>query len=102
HRRVSHRHRTHPTPPRQKKTHRTTRPESPMTNESRSDKVWALIDEEKRRDQSLRRLAKTAWIVAVTVVVLYGTLTAIQVWEMMQGFLGGMLPVSTAVAMATP
>jgi hypothetical protein len=69
---------------------------------SPTDKVWTLIDEEKRRDQSIQRIAKTAWIVAVTVVILYGGLTAIQVWEMMQGFLGGLLPMSTAVAMATP
>lgn len=72
------------------------------TGNSTTDKAWALIDEEKRRDQSLRRIAKTAWIVAVTVVVVYGTLTAIQVWEMMQSFLGGILPMSTAAAMATP
>ena len=73
-----------------------------MTNHSSSDKAWALIDEEKRRDQSLRRIAKIAWIVAITVVVVYGTLTAIQVWEMMHGFFGGMLPFSTAAAMAIP
>jgi hypothetical protein len=72
------------------------------TGNSTTDRTWALIDEEKRRDQSLRKIAKTAWIVAVTVVVVYGTVTAIQVWEMMQGFLGGMLPMSTAAAMATP
>jgi hypothetical protein len=69
---------------------------------SASDKVWSMIEEEKRRDQSLRRLAKTAWIVAVVVVLAYGTLTAIQVWEMMQSFMGGLLPMSTAAAMATP
>jgi hypothetical protein len=72
------------------------------TGNSTTDRTWALIDEEKRRDESLRRIAKTAWIVAVTVVVVYGTVTAIQVWEMMQSFLGGMLPMSTAAAMATP
>ena len=72
------------------------------TGNSTTDRTWALIDEEKRRDQSLRKIAKTAWIVALTVVVVYGTVTAIQVWEMMQSFLGGMLPMSTAAAMATP
>jgi putative flippase GtrA len=74
-----------------------------MTNtNSATDKAWTLIEEEKNRDRKLQRIAKTAWAITLTVVVLYGVLTAIQVWEMMRSFLGGLLPMSTAVAMATP
>jgi hypothetical protein len=72
-----------------------------MTN-STHDKIWSMIDEERRRDVTLRRIAKAAWITALVIVLLYGGLTAASVAEMVKGFFGGMLPFSSAAAMAMP
>jgi hypothetical protein len=67
-----------------------------------TDKTWALIEEEKRRDRLLRRMSAAAWGVTLLVLVGYGILTGLQVWEMFRANLAGMVPFATVVAMATP
>jgi hypothetical protein len=72
------------------------------TTKSPSDIVWTLIEEEKRRDRALQRIGKSAWIVTILIVLAYAVLTGVQVAEMMNGALAGVVPWSTAMAMATP
>ena len=69
---------------------------------SLNDKTWALIDAEKRRDRFLRRLSVGAWAVTLLVLVGYGVLTGMQVYEMFRASLVGMVPFATVVGMATP
>ena len=67
-----------------------------------SEKAWALIDIEKRRDRSLRRAARIAWTVTFVLVVLLAILNGIQIAEMMNTFAGGMLPMSMVFYSAMP
>jgi len=70
---------------------------------SATDKAWARIEEEKRRDRFLRRVSTVAWTVTFVIVLGYGILTALQVWEMYRGaYLAGIMPFATVVGMATP
>lgn len=69
---------------------------------SLNDRTWALIEVEKRRDRFLRRLSAAAWGMTLLVLVGYGILTGLQVWEMFRAQLAGMVPFATVVGMATP
>jgi hypothetical protein len=69
---------------------------------SATDKAWARIEDEKRRDRFLRRVSTVAWTITFVIVLGYGILTAWQVWEMYRAYLVGAMPFLTVVGMITP
>lgn len=70
--------------------------------ESVKDRTWAAIEAEKRRDRLLRRVSTGAWVTTLVILVGYGILTGLQVYEMFRASLVGMVPFATVVGMATP
>lgn len=71
-------------------------------SQSSRDRIWAMIDEERRRDDSLRRISKIAWIVTIALVVGYGVLTAVQIAQIMQSGFAGLFPFSMTLTMIRP
>jgi hypothetical protein len=69
---------------------------------SATDKTWARIEEEKRRDRFLRRVGTIARATTFVILLGYGILTAWQVWEMYRAYLIGTMPIMTVVGMITP
>lgn len=63
---------------------------------------WALIEKEREAERSLRRVARTAWIVAFVVMGTFVVTTLVQVIEMARAAAVGAVPWSTAMALATP
>ena len=63
---------------------------------------WALIEKEKESERSLRRVARTAWIVAFIVMGVFVVTTLVQVIEMARAAMLGAVPWATAMALATP
>ena len=55
-----------------------------MTTNSASEKVWAAIDEEKRRDRFVRRISYTAWTATTVCVLLLGVAYGISVAQMVR------------------
>jgi len=49
-----------------------------------SERVWSLIEQEKRRDKLVRRVSVTAWSVTGGAVLVFGGVTAVEVWRMVQ------------------
>ena len=67
-----------------------------------SEKAWALIEAEKRRDRFIRRVSIIAWSVTFAIVLLFVALTLPAFIEMFRGALAGNLPWITVVGTATP
>jgi hypothetical protein len=55
-----------------------------MTANTASEKVWAAIDEEKRRDRFIRRVCKSAWIVTFVAVLLLGAIYGVLIAQMVK------------------
>jgi hypothetical protein len=55
-----------------------------MTANTASEKVWAAIDDEKRRDKFIRRVCKSAWIVTIVVVLLLGAIYGVLIAQMIK------------------
>jgi len=49
-----------------------------------SEKVWAVIEREKRRDQLVRRVSVGAWSVTGGAVMIFGAVTGVEVWRMVR------------------
>lgn len=47
-----------------------------------SDRVWSVIEREKRRDTLARRVSITAWSVTAGAVLAFGGVTAVEVWQL--------------------
>ena len=66
-------------------------------NSSASEQAWAMIDQEKRRERSLRRISALAWGVTLVVLTSFAVISIWQVIELMNSPLfnmGGMFPTS--------
>jgi hypothetical protein len=55
---------------------------TPVTS-SASEQAWAMVDQEKRRERSLRRINILAWTVTFVVVAFFGVISIWQVIELM-------------------
>jgi hypothetical protein len=69
---------------------------TPVTS-SASEQAWAMVDQEKRRERSLRRINILAWTVTFVVVAFFGVISIWQVIELMNSPLfgmGGLFPTS--------
>lgn len=74
----------------------------PASAASASDKIWQAIDNEKRRDRLIRRISIVAWSVTVTLVLLLGVAVAIQVAEMANRAMVGIMPWMSVIGIAMP
>jgi hypothetical protein len=54
-----------------------------------SERVWSVIEREKRRDKLVRRVSVTAWSVTGGAVLAFGGVTAMEVWRYVQHAIGG-------------
>lgn len=57
-----------------------------------SERVWSVIEREKRRDKLVRKVSVAAWSVTAGTVLVFGAVTSIEVWDMMRLALEGMAP----------
>jgi hypothetical protein len=67
-----------------------------------SDKTWALIENEKRRDRFIRRVNIAAWTVTFVLVVIIAMMVGMQVYQMARMGIVGAVPWITLVASAMP
>ena len=67
-----------------------------------TDKVWAAIDEEKRRDRFIRRVSVTAWTVTFVLILLLAILVGVSEAQMVKAVLAGDLPWMTVLGVAMP
>ena len=54
-----------------------------------SERVWSVIEREKRRDKLVRRVSVTAWSVTGGAVLAFGGVTAVEVWRYVQHAMEG-------------
>ena len=75
-----------------------------MTDSTRtaSDRAWAAIAEEKRRDASIRRIGKIAWSVTLLVIVAYAVITGATVWQFLRLMNVGAMSWPAVLASITP
>ena len=69
------------------------------TTSSASEQAWAMVDQEKRRERSLRRINILAWTVTFVVIACFAVISIWQVIELMRsplfgGLMGDVFPVS--------
>ena len=74
-------------------------------NEAASERMWAAIEEEKRRDRFLKRVTVVAWTVTFAIVLVFTIMMGIQaaqVWKMMGSMEAGGPQVMALIGVATP
>ena len=64
--------------------------------------AWAAIDQEKRRERTLRRVSIAAWTVTFLAVLGYGVLVGLQLFHMVRLVGAGAVTALMAVAAVTP
>ena len=57
-----------------------------------SERVWSVIEREKQRDKLVRRVSVTAWSVTCGAVLVFGGITAAEVWRIVGHAIQGMAP----------
>jgi len=67
-----------------------------------SERVWSVIEREKRRDKLVRRVSISAWSVTGVTVLLFGAVTGLEVWEVARHAMAGTLLWSTVFERALP
>jgi hypothetical protein len=67
-----------------------------------SERVWAVIEREKRRDRLVRRVSLAAWSVTGGAVLTFGAVTAVQVWHVLQYVREGVAPWEVIVDRVMP
>ena len=69
---------------------------------SASSSAWEAIENERKRDRTLRRVTVTAWTITVILVILMGVMVGTQVVQMARGALLGALPWMSVIGVAMP
>jgi uncharacterized BrkB/YihY/UPF0761 family membrane protein len=74
------------------------------TMKNASNSAWDAIENEKKRDQFIRRVCKAAWIVTGVLALFFAILVGIQVVELARGALagGGEVPWIAVAGVAMP
>ena len=57
-----------------------------------SERVWSVIEREKQRDKLVRRVSVTAWSVTCGAVLVFGGITAAEVWRIVGHAIQRMAP----------
>jgi fumarate reductase subunit C len=64
--------------------------------------VWAAIENEKRRDRFIRRVATAAWSVTFALLLILGVFAGLSVGQMVRAAIAGQLPWMSAFGIALP
>jgi fumarate reductase subunit C len=64
--------------------------------------VWAAIENEKRRDRFIRRVATAAWSVTFALLLVLGVFAGLSVREMVRAAMVGVLPWMSVFGAALP
>jgi fumarate reductase subunit C len=64
--------------------------------------VWAAIENEKRRDRFIRRVATAAWSVTFALLLILGVFAGLSVSQMVRAAIAGQLPWMSAFGIALP
>jgi len=67
-----------------------------------SERVWAVIEREKRRDRLVRRVSIAAWSVTGGAVLVFGAVTAVRIWQMALHAAEGLVPWPVVFDQAMP
>jgi len=67
-----------------------------------SERVWAAIEREKRRDQLVRRVSIAAWSVTGGAVLIFGAVRAWEVWRLLQLVRDDVAPFAVVVDRVMP
>jgi cytochrome bd-type quinol oxidase subunit 2 len=67
-----------------------------------SERAWALIDEEKKRDRFLRKVSRIAWVITFVIVAIFTVMIGIQVAQMIKVVGAGAAPLMAVVGVAIP
>jgi hypothetical protein len=67
-----------------------------------SQKAWAMIETEKRRDRFIRRVSIVAWSVTFTIVLMFAALSMPGFLQMFNAARAGDLPWITVIGTAMP
>ena len=67
-----------------------------------ADRIWAAIEEEKKRDRLLRRIATAAWIATFALVLILGVFAGLTVAQFVRAALVGALPWMSAFSALIP
>jgi fumarate reductase subunit C len=67
-----------------------------------ADQVWAAIENEKRRDRFIRRVATVAWSVTFALLLVLGVFAGLSVSQMVRAAMAGQLPWMSAFGIALP
>ena len=67
-----------------------------------SERVWAVIEREKRRDKLVRRVSVAAWSVTGGAVLFFGAVTVAEVWRLARHAAEGVLIWSVVFERAIP
>jgi hypothetical protein len=72
------------------------------TAHSRENGAWALIDNEKRRDRFIRRVAIVAWSITLVIALGVVAMAAVSALEMARAASAGVVPWSTVIGTLLP
>jgi ABC-type proline/glycine betaine transport system permease subunit len=67
-----------------------------------SERVWAMIEREKRRERFLRRVSVGAWSVTGGAVTIFGVATGLEVWRTARHAMAGLVTWSAVFETAMP
>jgi hypothetical protein len=67
-----------------------------------SERVWSVIETEKRRDKLVRKVSVAAWSVTGGAVLVFGGVTAVQVWQIARHAAAGTVPWEIVFRSAIP
>jgi fumarate reductase subunit C len=67
-----------------------------------AERIWAAIENEKRRDRFIRRVATAAWSVTFALLLILGVFAGLSVGQMVRAAMAGQLPWMSAFGIALP
>ena len=67
-----------------------------------AERIWAAIENEKRRDRFVRRVATVAWSVTFALLLLLGVFAGLSVGQMVRAAMAGQLPWMSVFGIALP
>ena len=67
-----------------------------------SERVWSVIEREKRRDKLVRRVSVAGWSVTGAAVLVFGGVTTVEVWRMVRLATADIAPWSEVFRITVP
>jgi fumarate reductase subunit C len=67
-----------------------------------AERIWAAIENEKRRDRFIRRVATAAWSVTFALLLVLGVFAGLSAGQMVRAAMAGQLPWMSVFGIALP